>query len=353
MSALDPVTLQVTLGGLHSTCEEMGAVLIRSAHSANIKERRDASTALFDERGQMVMQAEHIPVHLGAMPAAVGTVLDEPHEPGDTWILNDPYRGGTHLPDITAISPIFVERELLGFAVNRAHHADVGGSMPGSMPADSRTLDDEGVVIGPTRLVRGGELDRDALEGDRVAHARSATARGGLPRPAGGQPRRDRPFAGARRPLRARGPTRGDRRDARLCGAADARRAARSRGRNLERARRARGERGRSRVAPRSSARERDAGARLQWLGRAAPRQPQLPARGHPLGVLLRRPRARRPRRPGVRRRVPARGGDRPRRVAAERRGRRPRSSRGTSRPPRGSPTSCCGRSARRSARAR
>ncbi len=164
MSALDPVTLQVTLGALHSTCEEMGAVLIRSAHSANIKERRDASTALFDERGQMVMQAEHIPVHLGAMPAAVAAVLDEPHEAGDTWVLNDPYRGGTHLPDITAISPIFAGGELLGFAVNRAHHADVGGSMPGSMPADSHTLDDEGVVIGPTRLVRGGELDRDTLE---------------------------------------------------------------------------------------------------------------------------------------------------------------------------------------------
>jgi len=91
------------LGALRAACDEMGAVLVRSAHSANIKERRDASTALFDERGRMVMQAEHIPVHLGAMPSAVAAVLDERHEPGAAWILNDPYRGGTHLPDITVI----------------------------------------------------------------------------------------------------------------------------------------------------------------------------------------------------------------------------------------------------------
>ena len=151
---IDPVELQVLTGALHAACEEMGAVLIRSAHSANIKERRDASTALFDRRGQMVMQAEHIPVHLGAMPAAVAAVLDEDHEPGRSWILNDPYRGGTHLPDITVITPVFAgaEGELLGFAANRAHHADVGGPTPGSMPADSRTLADEGVVIEPRVL---------------------------------------------------------------------------------------------------------------------------------------------------------------------------------------------------------
>jgi N-methylhydantoinase B len=130
----------------------MGAVLVRSAHSANIKERRDASTALFDADGQMVMQAEHIPVHLGAMPSAVAAVLDEDHRPGEAWILNDPYRGGTHLPDITVISPLFHDGTLAGFAASRAHHADVGAKEPGSMPADSRTLDDEGVVIPPTRL---------------------------------------------------------------------------------------------------------------------------------------------------------------------------------------------------------
>jgi N-methylhydantoinase B len=130
----------------------MGAVLIRSAHSANIKERRDASTALFDGRGEMVTQAEHIPVHLGAMPAAVAAILDADHAPDRSWILNDPFKGGTHLPDITVITPVFAGRELLAFAANRAHHADVGGPTPGSMPADSRTLADEGVVIEPRVL---------------------------------------------------------------------------------------------------------------------------------------------------------------------------------------------------------
>jgi N-methylhydantoinase B len=149
---MDPVELQVLTGALHSICEEMGAVLIRSAHSANIKERRDASTALFDPDGEMVMQAEHIPVHLGAMPAAVASVLVEDHAPGRSWILNDPYRGGTHLPDITVITPVFAEDRLVAFAASRAHHADVGGPTPGSMPADSRTLRDEGVVIEPRVL---------------------------------------------------------------------------------------------------------------------------------------------------------------------------------------------------------
>ncbi len=149
---IDPIELQVLTGALRAICEEMGAVLIRSAHSANIKERRDASTALFDPTGQMVMQAEHIPVHLGAMPAAVAAVLGEEHAPGRSWILNDPYRGGTHLPDITVITPVFAGDRLIAFAASRAHHADVGGPTPGSMPADSRTLEDEGVVIEPRPL---------------------------------------------------------------------------------------------------------------------------------------------------------------------------------------------------------
>jgi len=152
----------VATGALRAACEEMGAVLIRAAHSANIKERRDCSTAVFDPRGQMVMQAEHIPVHLGAMPAAVAAVLDEQHEPGRSWILNDPFAGGTHLPDITVVTPVFAgwagtDWALIGFAASRAHHADVGGRVPGSMPADSTTLEEEGVVIAPqpltTRLV--------------------------------------------------------------------------------------------------------------------------------------------------------------------------------------------------------
>src|SRR5437660_6243810 len=125
----------------------MGAVLIRSSFSANIKERRDCSTALFDERGRMIAQAEHIPVHLGAMPDAVEAVMAHRPALNDIWAVNDPYAGGTHLPDITLVS-----RTDVGFAVTRAHHADVGGREPGSMPADSTTLAEEGVVIPPTRL---------------------------------------------------------------------------------------------------------------------------------------------------------------------------------------------------------
>ncbi|MBA3867406.1 MAG: hydantoinase B/oxoprolinase family protein [Solirubrobacterales bacterium] len=151
MSGLDAITLQVLIGGLRSACEEMGATLIRSAYSANIKERHDCSTALFNAAGELVMQAEHIPVHLGSMPDAVAAVLGEEQRPGITWILNDPYRGGTHLPDVTLIAPVFLDQELFGFAASRAHHADIGGPTPGGMPAFSRTLADEGVVIPPTR----------------------------------------------------------------------------------------------------------------------------------------------------------------------------------------------------------
>jgi len=125
----------------------MGAALVRAAFSANIKERRDCSTALFDTAGQLIAQAEHIPVHLGAMPDAVAAVIAERPARDDVFILNDPYAGGTHLPDITLVS-----RTDVGYAASRAHHADVGGAEPGSMPASSRTLADEGVVIPPTRL---------------------------------------------------------------------------------------------------------------------------------------------------------------------------------------------------------
>jgi N-methylhydantoinase B len=159
MSEIDPVVLQVLIGGLRAACDEMGATLIRSAYSANIKERHDCSTALFDAAGELVMQAEHIPVHLGSMPDAVAAVLDEEQEPGGTWILNDPYRGGTHLPDVTLISPVFVDDGLLGFAASRAHHADIGGPTPGGMPAFSTTLEEEGIVIPPTRA-GDAELER-------------------------------------------------------------------------------------------------------------------------------------------------------------------------------------------------
>jgi N-methylhydantoinase B len=167
---LDPIELQVFTGALRAACREMGVVLIRSAHSSNIKERRDASTALFDPAGEMIMQAEHIPVHLGSMPAAVAAVLDQDHSPGVSWILNDPFAGGTHLPDITVITPIFVGTDLIGFAASRAHHADVGGRMPGSMPADSRSLEEEGVVISPR------PLDEDTIE-ELVARMRQPAER--------------------------------------------------------------------------------------------------------------------------------------------------------------------------------
>src|SRR3954453_14435821 len=181
------------VGALRAACDEMGVVLVRSAHSANVKERRDASTGLFDASGQMVMQAEHIPVHLGAMPAAVEAVLEEDHSPGDAWILNDPYRGGTHLPDITVISPVFVDDALAGFAASRAHHADVGGRVPGSMPADSSSLEEEGVVIPPSRIVRAGEVDtqtlRSLLERMRNPRERSADLRAQLAAGAAGAAR--------------------------------------------------------------------------------------------------------------------------------------------------------------------
>src|SRR5581483_2586140 len=149
-----PIQLQVIGASLRSIAEEMGAVLIRSSFSANIKERRDCSTALFDERGRMIAQAEHIPVHLGAMPDAVAAVLALGIERGQVAILNDPYTGGTHLPDVTLVS-----RTVLGFAVSRAHHADVGGIEPASLPAFSRTLSEEGVIL-PPQLLTDEVLER-------------------------------------------------------------------------------------------------------------------------------------------------------------------------------------------------
>jgi N-methylhydantoinase B len=152
--AIAPIQLQVLGAALRSVAEEMGAVLIRSSFSANIKERRDCSTALFDERGRMIAQAEHIPVHLGAMPDAVAAVMQLRLGPGEVAILNDPYTGGTHLPDVTLVS-----RTVLGFAVSRAHHADVGGIEPASLPAFSHTLEEEGVIL-PPQLLTDDVLER-------------------------------------------------------------------------------------------------------------------------------------------------------------------------------------------------
>ena len=160
---LDPVTLSVLASALAGVAEEMGAVLIRAAYSSNIKERRDCSTALFDRDGRMVAQAEHIPVHLGAMPEAVAAVRERGPAPGDVFAVNDPYSGGTHLPDITLISPLAPDDDVIGYAVSRAHHSDVGGMSPGSMPSGSREVFQEGLVIPPVRLVASGEPLEDPL----------------------------------------------------------------------------------------------------------------------------------------------------------------------------------------------
>jgi N-methylhydantoinase B len=141
------IQLQVVGSALRAVAEEMGAVLVRSAFSANIKERRDCSTALFAADGRMIAQAEHIPVHLGAMPEAVAAVRAHDPSPGETFVVNDPFTGGTHLPDLTLVS-----RTILGFAVSRAHYADVGGAEPASLPAWSTDLYQEGLVVPPVRL---------------------------------------------------------------------------------------------------------------------------------------------------------------------------------------------------------
>src|SRR6056297_3838769 len=154
---LDSVTLEILRNQFEGVAEEMGQVLITSAYSPNIKERRDCSTALFDADGRLVAQAEHIPVHLGAMPEAVDAVLERGPEPGDVFVLNDPFTGGTHLPDVTLVSSLSLDGDVVGFAVSRAHHADVGGMAPGSMPAGAREIQQEGLRIPPLRLVDGGE----------------------------------------------------------------------------------------------------------------------------------------------------------------------------------------------------
>lgn len=155
--SLDPASLQVLISRLEAVADEMGAVLMRSAFSPNIKERADCSAALFDRDGEMLAQAEHIPVHLGAMPASVRAAIeafDAGHalRPGDQVISNDPFAGGTHLNDITLVAPCFVDGEVIGWVANRAHHADVGGAAPGSMPADATEIFEEGLRIPPVVL---------------------------------------------------------------------------------------------------------------------------------------------------------------------------------------------------------
>lgn len=158
---MDPVQLEIFSNRMSEIAEEMGILLCRTAYSPNITERRDCSCAIFDGRGEMAAQAAHIPVHLGSTPLSVKAAIERTYmEPGDVVILNDPYAGGTHLPDITMVAPIFVgnKNRPIAYVANRAHHADVGGATPGSM-ALSSDIFQEGIRIPPVKLVRGGKID--------------------------------------------------------------------------------------------------------------------------------------------------------------------------------------------------
>jgi N-methylhydantoinase B len=159
LAAHSSIALSLFASRIEAVCEEMGAVLQRTAFSPNIKDRLDYSCAVFDAAGELCAQAAHIPVHLGSMAYAMRDIVaDLKWSPGDMVMLNDPYLGGTHLPDVTVIAPVFLAEALVGFVANRAHHADIGADTPGSMPI-SRRLSEEGMVIPPTYILRGGELD--------------------------------------------------------------------------------------------------------------------------------------------------------------------------------------------------
>ncbi len=164
--AADPVELAIFQCAVHSIAEEMGAALRRTALSPNIKERRDYSCAVFDGRGRAIAMGDHMPVHLGSMPMSVQAAIAAiEFAPGDIAILNDPYAGGTHLPDITMVLPVFLEGGAVPvfYVANRAHHADVGGKFAGSM-GPATTIEDEGIRIAPVRIVRGGVVDREVLD---------------------------------------------------------------------------------------------------------------------------------------------------------------------------------------------
>jgi N-methylhydantoinase B len=168
----DPIELEIFKNVFHSIAEEMGAALRRTAFSPNIKERRDYSCAVFDADGQVIAMGDHMPVHLGSMPMSVRAAIDAgPMQPGDIVMLNDPFRGGTHLPDITLVAPVYVPSRGQGspghtnpdfYVASRAHHADVGGAYPGSMGL-CREIYQEGVRIPPVKLMHAGVTDRDVL----------------------------------------------------------------------------------------------------------------------------------------------------------------------------------------------
>jgi N-methylhydantoinase B len=175
----DPILLEVFKNRFASIAEEMGMVLRRTAYSPNIKERLDFSCAIFDAQGRMIAQAAHIPVHLGAMPISVATAIEQiEFAPGDVVILNDPFHGGSHLPDITLITPVFLQpAQRFGFVASRAHHADVGGMTPGSMPL-SQEIFQEGVIIPPLKLIEQGQLNESLLR-LLLANVRTGAERSG------------------------------------------------------------------------------------------------------------------------------------------------------------------------------
>ena len=175
---MTPASLSIFASRLDAVCEEMGLVLRNAAFSPNIRDRLDFSCAVFDASGQLCAQAAHIPVHLGSMAFAMRDIVaGREWQPGDQVMLNDPYLGGTHLPDVTLIAPIFADGRLQAFVVNRAHHADIGAASPGSMPISSH-LDEEGLVIEPTLLVRGNVIDAEQLRRVTAATRNSAEAGG-------------------------------------------------------------------------------------------------------------------------------------------------------------------------------
>src|SRR4051794_28333616 len=180
MTSFDPIELAVFKSATRSVAEEMGAALRRTAFSPNIKERRDYSCAVFDAGGQAIAMGDHMPVHLGSMPMSVSAAVNALSlEPGDVAILNDPFAGGTHLPDITMVLPVFVKglSAPAFYVAARAHHADVGGKYPGSMGL-CRTIDEEGIRIPPTKLVRGGVTDASILR-NILDHVRTPEEREG------------------------------------------------------------------------------------------------------------------------------------------------------------------------------
>jgi N-methylhydantoinase B len=162
---IDPITLEVARNRFAAIADEMGVVLRRTSLSPNIKERADCSAAVFTSDGEMLAQAEHIPVHLGSMPASVQACLDrfEP-VPGVQYAVNDPYQGGTHLNDLTVVAPVFASGRHVAWVANRAHHSDVGGEAPGSMPAHAVRLDQEGHIVSPMVAVRDGVWSDEFLQ---------------------------------------------------------------------------------------------------------------------------------------------------------------------------------------------